>query len=71
MRSMSGDPHANDRLTDTWLELTGYFLVDDRDILREFDAAGIGLVSASFEIVGFSLARTASEHMQDANDPAE
>lgn len=51
------------RLTDNWLELTVRFVTDargvrdvkdamSRAILSEFDAAGIGLASATFEIVG-------------------
>jgi small-conductance mechanosensitive channel len=51
------------RLTDNWLELTVRFVVRDRgirdvkdamsrDILRQLDAAGIGLASTTFEVVG-------------------
>ncbi|WP_324274161.1 hypothetical protein [Blastococcus brunescens] len=51
------------RLTDNWLELTARFLtgvygvrdVKDlmaRELLAELDEAGIGLASATFEVVG-------------------
>ena len=51
------------RLTDNWLELSLRFLVPvrgvreikdrmTRDIVRDLDAAGIGIASATFEIVG-------------------
>jgi small-conductance mechanosensitive channel len=62
-----GDPDLTPRvywrLTDNWLELTVRFVARDhairalkdemsRDILAAFDAAGIGIASATFEIVG-------------------
>ncbi len=51
------------RLTDNWLEMTARFLVRAhgvrdvknrmaREVLRNLDAARIGLASATFEIVG-------------------
>ncbi|BBL77235.1 mechanosensitive ion channel family protein [Methylomagnum ishizawai] len=51
------------RLTDNWLELTVRFIVPDRgirevkdalsrDILAEFERAGLGFASTTFEIVG-------------------
>jgi small-conductance mechanosensitive channel len=51
------------RLTDNWLEMTVRFLVPDwgirpiksamsRDILDEFDRAGIGIASGTYDIVG-------------------
>jgi hypothetical protein len=57
------DPAVYWRLTDNWLELSLRFLVPhrgvrelkdrmSRDILAELDAAGIGLASATYEIVG-------------------
>ena len=57
------DPKVYFRLTDNWLELTVRFVVEDRgirdvkdamsrDILDAFDAAGIGIASATYEIVG-------------------
>ena len=59
----SVDPQVYYRLTDNWLELTLRFVTEvrgvrdikdamSRDILRELDAAGISLASATFEIVG-------------------
>jgi small-conductance mechanosensitive channel len=57
------EPHVYYRLTDNWLELTVRFIVEDhgiravkdamaRAILRDLEAAGIGIASATFEIVG-------------------
>lgn len=57
------EPRVYCRLTDNWLEMTVRFLTQtrgvrdvkdaiSRDVLREFDAAGISLASATFEIVG-------------------
>ena len=51
------------RLTDNWVELSMRFLTHEhgsreikdamsRDILRDLEAAGIGIASATFEIVG-------------------
>ena len=51
------------RLTDNWLELTVHFIAKERgvrdlkdamsrDILQALDDAGIGIASATFEIVG-------------------
>lgn len=65
-------PRVYWRLTDNWLELTVRFIVRDRgiretkdalsrDILREFEQAGIGLASATFEIVGLPPLRVVSE----------
>jgi small-conductance mechanosensitive channel len=56
-------PKVYYRLTDNWLELTVRFIAKDhgirelknalsRDILQALDEAGIGLASATFEIVG-------------------
>ena len=56
-------PRVYYKLTDNWLELTLRFVVREhgirqvkdemsRAILRELDAAGIGVASATFEIVG-------------------
>jgi len=64
MQPSSVEPKVFYRLTDNWLELTVRFLTEDRgvrdvkdamsrEILREFDAAGIGLASATYDIVGF------------------
>ena len=52
------------RLTDNWLELTVRFLTRDhgtrelkdamsRDVLADLDAAGIGIASENYEVVGF------------------
>jgi small-conductance mechanosensitive channel len=57
------EPKVYYRLTDNWLELTVRFITPvrgvrelkdelSRDILKEFDAAGIELASSTFEIVG-------------------
>ncbi len=57
------EPKVYYRLTDNWLELTLRFVAEthgvrdlkdemNRDILRDLDAAGIGIASATFEIVG-------------------
>ena len=51
------------RITDNWLELTVRFVVGthqirgtkdaiSRDMLAGFDAAGIGIASATYDIVG-------------------
>lgn len=56
-------PRVFYRLTDNWLEMTVRFLTPEhgirpikdamaRTILREFDAAGIGIASTTFEVVG-------------------
>ena len=56
-------PRVYYRITDNWLELTARFIVKDhgvrelkdaisRDILEQFDAAGIGIASATYDIVG-------------------
>ena len=61
-------PKVYYRLTDNWLELTVRFIVRDhgirglkdamsRDILQALDQAGIGLASATFEIVGLPPVR--------------
>ncbi len=64
MQPSSVEPKVYYRLTDNWLELTVRFLTEDRgvrdvkdamsrEILREFEEAGIGMASATYEIVGF------------------
>ncbi|MCA1585996.1 MAG: mechanosensitive ion channel family protein [Acidobacteria bacterium] len=64
-------PKVYYRLTDNWLELTVRFIVRDhgiralkdamsRDILQALDQAGIGLASATFEIVGLPPLRIAN-----------
>lgn len=65
-------PKVYYRLTDNWLELTVRFVVADhgirdakdamsRDILRELEAAGIGLASATFEVVGLPPLRVTTD----------
>jgi len=62
-QAASAEPQVYYRLTDNWLELTLRFVTEvrgvrdikdamSREILREMDVAGIGLASATFEIVG-------------------
>ena len=57
------EPRVFWRITDNWLELTARFVVPDhgvrdikdrmaRTILREFDAAGIEVASATIELAG-------------------
>ena len=66
------DPRVYYRLTDNWLELTVRFLANthgvrevkdalSRDILTELDAAGIGLASATYDIVGFPKVQVSLE----------
>lgn len=56
------------RLTDNWLEMTVRFIVPDygiraiksdisREVLAEFDKAGIGIASGTYEVVGFPPVR--------------
>ena len=63
------DPSVYYRITDNWLELTLRFLVDahgvrakkdkmSRQILKELDAAGIGIASTTYDIVGLPRLRT-------------
>ena len=64
------EPKVYYRLTDNWLELTVRFVAEargvrdlkdaiSRDILDAFDAAGIGIASATYDIVGFPPLRIA------------
>jgi small-conductance mechanosensitive channel len=64
------EPRVYWRITDNWLELTLRFVARDhgvrelkdamsRDILAGFDAAGIGIASATFEVVGVPPIRIA------------
>lgn len=66
------EPRVFYRITDNWLELGLRFLSPShgaralkdrmsRDILREFDQAGIGIASATYDIVGFPALRQAPE----------
>ena len=62
------EPKVYYRITDNWLELTVRFLFNvrgvrdlkdamSRDILTGFDAAGLGIASATYDIVGFPPVR--------------
>ncbi len=77
MQPSSVEPKVFYHLTDNWLELTVRFLTEDRgvrdvkdamsrEILREFEEAGIGMASATYEIVGFPPIRivTADPHKE-------
>ena len=66
------DPHVYLRITDNWLELSLRFVVPDRgiraikdamsrQILDGLDAAGIGIASATYDIVGLPEVRLVSE----------
>ena len=63
MADASLDPAVFWRITDNWLELSLRFLLPDRgvrefkdrisrDVLAGLDAAGIGIASATYDIVG-------------------
>jgi small-conductance mechanosensitive channel len=73
MQPTTIQPRVYYRLTDNWLELTVRFLVEDRgvrdvkdamsrEILEALDAAGIGLASATFEIVGIPSLKVSPEN---------
>lgn len=58
------EPRVYYRITDNWLELTVRFVIDthrirgakdamSRHIVKAFDKAGIGIASATYDIVGF------------------
>lgn len=78
-------PSVYYRLTDNWLELTLRFVVEDhgvravkdamsRDLLVALDEAGIGLASATFEIVGLPPLRIGREPrsgVREAREAAE
>lgn len=72
LERLGTQPRAYYRLTDNWLELTVRFVVRDRgirdvkdaisrDVLKELEAAGIGLASATFEVVGLPPLRVAAD----------
>ena len=72
-------PRVYYRITDNWLELTVRFIVTDhsirnikdavsRDILKAFDRAGIGIASATFDIVGFPSLRILNSSQEQAKD---
>jgi small-conductance mechanosensitive channel len=63
LERLGTQPRVYYRLTDNWLELTVRFVVRDRgirdvkdalsrDLLKELEAIGVGLASATFEVVG-------------------
>ena len=73
-------PKVYYRITDNWLELTVRFLYNvrgvrdlkdamSRDILTAFDAAGIGIASATYDIVGFPPVRLVQTSPQGGNQP--
>ena len=58
------EPQVYYRITDNWLELTVRFIVGEhnvrgvknnisRDMLKNFDSNGIGIASATYDVVGF------------------
>ncbi|MBA2453327.1 MAG: mechanosensitive ion channel family protein, partial [Chloroflexia bacterium] len=68
----SMEPKVYWRITDNWLELTVRFVVHERgirdlkdaasrDILAALDEAGIGIASATYDIVGFPTLRVRNE----------
>lgn len=72
-------PRTYYRITDNWLELTVRFLVKDhgvrdikdavsRDILEAFDNAGIGIASATYDVVGFPPIRVVNTGAVGASD---
>lgn len=72
-------PRVYYRITDNWLELTVRFVVTDhsirnikdaisRDILKAFDRAGIGIASATFDIVGFPPLKILNSFQEQAKD---
>ncbi|TFV57708.1 mechanosensitive ion channel [Geodermatophilus sp. DF01-2] len=72
VRGADLEPRVYWRLTDNWLELTVRFLTGvygvrdvkdamSREVLAELDAAGIGLASATFEVVGLPPLRVTPE----------
>ena len=71
------DPHVFYRITDNWLELTVRFIVHThrirsakdgmaRQIIAEFRKAGIGIASATYDIVGFPPIEVRQAHAGDA-----
>jgi small-conductance mechanosensitive channel len=83
MKRSNMNPKVYYRMTDNWVELTVRFLAEDhgvrdlkdamtRDILAAMDAAGIGVASATFEVVGLPSLRvertSASRRAVDGSD---
>ena len=80
VRSADLEPHVYTRLTDNWLELSVRFVVPvrevrgikdrmSRQILRDLDAADIGIASATYEIVGLPALRVERDRGA-SNDPS-
>ncbi len=72
VRGADLEPRVYWRLTDNWLELTVRFLTGvygvrdvkdamSREVLAGLDEAGIGLASATFEVVGLPPLRVTPE----------
>ena len=77
MESASTEPRVYWRLTDNWLELTVRFVTREhgvrdvkdrmsREILQALDEAGIGLASATFEVVGLPQVTVKVNHADRA-----
>ncbi|WP_342108391.1 mechanosensitive ion channel family protein [Methylobacterium sp. SI9] len=75
------EPRVFWRITDNWLELSVRFILGthqirgvkdamSRDILAGFDAAGIGIASATYDIVGLPPIRLARERRPAPTEPA-
>lgn len=82
IQPQSVEPRVYYRLTDNWLELTVRFIAPargvreikdelSRDMLNELDKAGIGLASATFEIVGLPTIRLTSDSARNATLPPD
>jgi small-conductance mechanosensitive channel len=72
------EPRVYVRILDSWLELTARFVTPDRgirdikdamsrDILDGLDAAGIGIATTTYEIVGLPRVRLDSGDRADAS----
>lgn len=73
-------PHVYLRLTSNWVELTLRFIaktheirelknVMSREILRQLEAAGVGIASTTFEIVGLPQMHVELEQMPEPQPP--
>lgn len=80
LERLGTQPRVYWRLTDNWLELTVRFVVRDRgirdvkdamsrDIIKELDAIGVGLASATFEVVGLPAVRVETGNGRAAGFP--
>ena len=74
------DPRVFYRITDNWLELTVRFIVGthqirgakdamSRHIIEQLDAAGIGIASATYDIVGFPKIEFVSSQATTVSSP--